>query len=107
LLVEYAGNLVRAAMLSIGTLRQRASLRIEYREFWKEATDIAILTPAAYILVLFAMRIAPVSHVAPVREMSMMIGAWIGARFLGEGNALRRMLGSALIVAGVAALAWS
>ncbi len=106
-LIEYTGNLVRATMLLIGTLRQRVSLRVEYRKFWKEATGIAILTPAAYILVLFAMRTAPVSHVAPVREMSMMIGAWIGTRFLGEGNARRRMLGSALIVSGVAALAWS
>ncbi|MGD0435015.1 MAG: EamA family transporter [Bryobacteraceae bacterium] len=106
-LVEYAGNLVRAIMLSVGTLRDRASLAIEYREFWKEATAIAILTPAAYILVLFAMQIAPVSRVAPVREMSMMIGAWFGVKFLREENAGRRIFGSALIVAGVAALAWS
>jgi drug/metabolite transporter (DMT)-like permease len=106
-LVEYAGNLVRAIMLSVGTFRDRTSLAIEYREFWKEATAIAILTPAAYILVLFAMQIAPVSRVAPVREMSMMIGAWFGVKFLREENAGRRIFGSALIVAGVAALAWS
>ena len=43
---------------------------------------VAVLTPIGYILVLFAMTMAPVSHVAPIREMSMMIGAYFGVRFL-------------------------
>jgi len=32
------------------------------------------------------MKLAPISHVAPVREMSMILGAYFGARFLGEGT---------------------
>ena len=64
-----------------------------------------MLTPLGYILVLFAMRLAPISHVAPVREMSMMIGMYFGARFLKEGQIIRRIIGSVLIAAGVAALA--
>jgi drug/metabolite transporter (DMT)-like permease len=78
---------------------------VEYRQSWKAALGIAVLTPAGYILVLFAMKIAPVSRVAPMREMSMMIGAYFGARFLNEGNLARRVSGSAIIAAGVAALA--
>jgi uncharacterized membrane protein len=50
------------------------------------------------------MRLAPISHVAPVREMSMMIGMFFGARFLHEGHIIRRLIGSALIAGGVAAL---
>jgi uncharacterized membrane protein len=64
-----------------------------------------VLTPLGYILVLFAMRLAPISHVAPVREMSMMIGMYFGAKFLKEGQIIRRIIGSVLIAAGVAALA--
>ncbi len=64
-----------------------------------------MLTPIGYILVLFAMRLAPISHVAPVREMSMMIGMYFGARFLKEGQIVRRMIGSASYCRGVAALA--
>ena len=105
LLVEYAGNLFRTIVLSARAWRGRGSLSMEYRAIWKEALGIAVLTPAGYILVLFAMRIAPVSRVAPMREMSMMIGAYFGARFLGEGHAARRILGSAMIAAGVAGLA--
>ena len=104
-LVEYAGNLFRGAVLSGGAWRQRALLLAEYRQCWREAFGIATLTPIAYVLVLFAMRIAPVSRVAPVREMSMMVGMYFGARFLSEGHVVRRIVGSALIVLGVAAIA--
>ncbi len=104
-LVEYAGNLFRAIVLSGGAYGDRASLKMEYFAYWKQAWGIALLTPVGYILVLFAMRLAPVSHIAPVREMSMMIGVFYGARFLSEGNVGRRVMGSALVVAGVTALA--
>ena len=104
-LVEYAGNLFRVVVLSGGVWRRRALLPAEYRSCWKDALGIAVLTPVAYILVLFAMRLAPISHVAPVREMSMMVGMYFGARFLSEGDMVRRVVGSVLIVLGVAALA--
>jgi drug/metabolite transporter (DMT)-like permease len=104
-LVDYAGNLFRTIVLSIGAYRQRGSLQTEYLQCWKEASAIGVLTPVGYILVLFAMRLAPVSHVAPLREMSMMIGLFFGARFLSEGDMVRRILGSAIIAGGVVALA--
>lgn len=104
-LVEYAGNLFRTLALSGGVWRRRVSSAHEFSRYWKEALGIAILTPTGYVLALFAMKLAPVSHVAPVREMSMMIGAYFGVKFLGEGHAGRRMVGSALIATGVAALA--
>jgi uncharacterized membrane protein len=103
-LVDYAGNLFRTVVLSPSAWQERAALPMQYRRYWKEALGISILTPIGYILVLFAMRLAPVSHVAPVREMSMMIGAYWGTKLLNEGFAARRMVGSALIAAGVAAL---
>ena len=107
ILVDYAGNLFRMIVLSGGAWRQRTSLSAEYRHCWREALGVAVLTPMGYILVLFAMRMAPVSHVAPAREMSMMIGAYFGYRFLSEGDFKRRVIGSLLIAAGVAALTLS
>ena len=104
-LVEYAGNFLRMMMLSGAAWRRRSTLAMEWRACWKEALGVAVLTPVAYILVLLAMRIAPVSHVAPAREMSMMIGAYLGARFLSEPHLARRLTASALIAGGVAALA--
>jgi drug/metabolite transporter (DMT)-like permease len=105
ILVDYAGNLFRLVVLSSGAYRRRSALLAEYSQWWREATGIGILTPIGYILVLFAMRLAPISHVAPVREMSMLIGMYFGARFLREGHIVRRLIGSAFIAGGVAALA--
>jgi uncharacterized membrane protein len=107
LLVEYAGNVFRAVALSFGAIGGDTSLLDEFREYRKYVLGIAVLMPVGYIFVLFAMRMAPVSHVAPVREMSMMIGAYFGVKFLGEGHARRRMVGSTLIALGVAAIAAS
>jgi hypothetical protein len=104
ILVEYAGNLFRALGLSGGAWRGRVSLSEQYHRCWKEALGVSILTRLGYVLVLFAVRIAPLSHVAPAREMSMMIGVYLGTRFLNEGHLARRLSGSGLIVAGVAAL---
>ena len=66
---------------------------------------IAILSPIAYVLVLFALRLAPVSYVAPAREVSILVGALIGTRMLAEGHTRRRVAGAVAIVGGVLALA--
>ncbi len=104
IVVDYAGNFLRTVVLSGKAWQERGRLRDEYKQCWKEALTISVLTPLGYILVLYAMKIAPISHVAPAREMSMMIGAWFGAKMLDEGHFARRMAGSALIAAGVAGL---
>jgi uncharacterized membrane protein len=106
-LIDYAGNAFRTVVLASRANGRWRSLRAEFNQCWKEALGISVLMPLGYILILFAMRVAPISHVAPAREMSMMIGAWMGARLLREGEVKRRVLGSSLIAAGVAALAIS
>jgi drug/metabolite transporter (DMT)-like permease len=105
LLVEYAGNLFRAIVLSKRSWEQQSTLRLEYSQCWPGAFGIAVLTPVGYVLTLWAMKLAPVSRVAPVREMSMMIGMYFGVRFLKASHIARRLIGSALIAGGVAALA--
>ena len=105
LLVEYAETSFRALVLSGKAWNQRATLRAELSHCWFAALTIALLFPASYIAALSAMKLAPVSHVAPVREMSMMIGMYLGAKFLQEEHVMRRLIGSALIAGGVAALA--
>jgi uncharacterized membrane protein len=60
---------------------------------------------AAYALVLVAMRTNPVSYVAPVREMSVVLGAWIGIRIMKERGGIIRVVAAAMIVAGIFAIA--
>jgi len=55
--------------------------------------------------VLYAMQQAPLSHVAPAREVSMLFAALIGGHLLGEGDRVARIFGALCIAAGVTALA--
>ena len=66
---------------------------------------MAAISPVSYVLVLFAMQTAPLSHVAPAREVSMLFAALIGGQLLGEGDRGLRILGAACIAFGVMALA--
>ncbi len=60
---------------------------------------------AAYVLVLSALRLSPVSYVAPVREVSVVIGGWLGVRFMAEQGGALRVIASALVALGVALIA--
>jgi len=105
--VDYFGNFFRVLVLSPGALRDRTNVAREAREYFKPAAIVSTLGPLGYILVLYAMTIAPISHVAPARELATLIGAYLGARLLKEKAAPARMAGAACIVAGVVSLAFS
>lgn len=65
------------------------------------------MLPASYLLVLYALRLAPVSYVAPARELSILFAALLGVAALREGHARPRLLGAALIAFGVVLVALS
>jgi uncharacterized membrane protein len=62
---------------------------------------VAIMSLTSYILVLVALRIDKVSYVAPVREVSVVFGALLGALVLKEPFARAKVVGSALIFVGI------
>ncbi|RZJ19637.1 MAG: EamA family transporter [Haliea sp.] len=105
ILVDYLGNFVRLALLAPAVLRDRPAARSLWRVQWRYAVLVGTISPVSYVLVLYAMQVAPLSHVAPAREVSMLFAALIGGHLLGEGDRLPRLLGAALIAAGVMALA--
>lgn len=104
-LVDYAGNLFRVVVLSPGAWRDRLRVREEIRLHARSAAVVSLLGPLGYILVLYAMRLAPISHVAPARELATLLGTWFGARLLQEKAAPARIAGAVCIVAGVVSLA--
>ncbi|MCW7541527.1 EamA family transporter [Aquabacterium sp. A7-Y] len=105
ILVDYIGNLLRIGFLLPSALRNRAHTWEAWRRQWRHALLVAVISPLAYVLVLYAARMAPLSHVAPAREVSMLFAALLGGRLLGEGDRLLRLAGAACIGLGVAALA--
>jgi drug/metabolite transporter (DMT)-like permease len=104
--IDLTGNLFRTLVLAPRAWRDRAQVAIEARVYRRPVIIVSVLGPLGYILVLFAMRLAPVSHVAPARELSTLVGAWFGSRLLRESSGPWRIAGAALIVAGVISLAW-
>ena len=105
--VDFTGNLFRMTVLAPRAWRDRRRLALEARVYRKPVIIVSVLGPLGYILVLFAMRMAPVSHVAPARELSTLVGAWVGSRMLRESSGPWRIAGAALIVAGVISLAFA
>jgi drug/metabolite transporter (DMT)-like permease len=104
-LVDYVGNLLRVPLLATTAVRDWQGFVAASRLQWKHALVVAALGPLAYILVLYALKVAPLSHVAPAREVSMLFAALIGGRLLGEGDRALRLVGAAFIAMGVIALA--
>lgn len=105
ILVDYFGNVFRLPVLLPPALRDPAGFMQALRQQWRHALVVVVFGPLAYILVLYAMTLAPLSHVAPAREVSMLFAALIGGHLLGEGDRALRLFGAACIAGGVAALA--
>jgi drug/metabolite transporter (DMT)-like permease len=105
LVLDWTTSLLRTSLLAPLALRHREQLRREWQAKKTAVLWIAVLCPLSYILVLVAMRTSPVSYVAPIREVSILFGALLGALFLREGEPARRLAAAAVMVLGVAALA--
>lgn len=106
ILLDWLTNLLRVPFLLPGQWRDRAGFVAACRTQWRHALVGAVLAPVAYVMVLYAVTMAPLSHVAPAREVSMLFAALIGGRLLGEADRGLRLAGALLIAAGVIALAW-
>lgn len=105
ILLDYFGNFIRVVCLLPAVLRDRPAAATMWRSQWKHALFVGAVSPVSYVLVLYAMQLAPLSHVAPAREVSMLFAALIGGHFLREGDRLQRLLGATFIAIGVIALA--
>jgi drug/metabolite transporter (DMT)-like permease len=107
-LVLMTGSMaVEALLLAPYAITRRPHVGQIWREHKIPVLAVVVLSPLAYALVLFAMRLAPVSLVAPARELSIVIGSLGAWLLLGEPNPVRRLAGAVIVVAGVAAIAVS
>jgi drug/metabolite transporter (DMT)-like permease len=106
-IVDFTGNCLRILVLAPIVWRDRVRARYELREFAGPAAVVSVLGPLGYILVLFAMRVAPISHIAPARELATLAGAYMGSKLLRERTTPERIIGAACIVVGVVSLSFA
>ena len=105
LLLDYLSNAVRTVLLLPLMLGRWTQLKAAGKQHGWAAFGVAVLSPLSYILALSALRLAPVAHVAPAREVSLLFGVLLGAFFLGERLNAAKVLGAVSIAAGVLVLA--
>jgi uncharacterized membrane protein len=99
------GLLLRTLLLAPFALRQSAGLRDQWQTHRWAIIVVGVLSPMAYLLVLLALQTTPLSYVAPVREISMLVGTLLGAILLKEAVKPSQFVGAAMMLMGVALLA--
>jgi len=107
LTITLATNLFGNILLLPFVISKTEELKREFKTHKKIIVAIALLSPAAYILVLEALKYAPLTIVAPARETSILLGVFMGSRLLNEEDGRRRLIASLLILGGIIALSLS
>lgn len=100
----YWGSLlVQVALLAPWALRDRRlrSVAVAHRV---AIPVVGVLAPLAYILVLLAMQLAPVSVVAPAREVSVVLVGLAGWLWFREPHPVQRLVGAGIVLLGVGVL---
>lgn len=93
------------AVLMTIVLRVRGITPIGRDTPWRATIAIGVLMMTAYLAIMSAMAIAPVSYVVAAREVSIVVSAALGAITLKERHPLSRVAGAAVIFAGLAVIA--
>lgn len=105
-LLDWCSNSLRFILLLPLIARDPAGARQAMRGHWPNAIAVGLISPLGYILVLGALQAgAPLSLVAPMREMSMMVATLFGMVLLREPVGPARLAGCACVAAGVVLLA--
>jgi drug/metabolite transporter (DMT)-like permease len=101
IVLEWALSVAIALLVTPAVLHDRRALVEAWRRHRATAFIGALLSSASYVLFLFALRVLPVSQAAPLREVSVLLGALAGARLLAEGGVARRAAAAGVIAVGV------
>ncbi len=102
----YWGSVMfQCVLLAPLALRTRKSLAATARRHWVAVIVVGVLAPLAYIVILLAIQLAPVSLVAPAREVSVVLVSLAGWLLFREPHPAQRLAGAAVVLAGIALLA--
>jgi len=91
---------VTTTIYALGTGRA-GEMVVAARTYWRRFLILGIASSITYALVQIAFEHAAVGYVTCLRESSVVIAAFVGARYLGEGQALRRTAAAIVVVVGL------
>jgi uncharacterized membrane protein len=103
---DWGANLMRVCiLLPYAAKRDPGGMKLAWKNQRRAVLGVAIMGPLGYILVLYAMKMAPISYVAPARELSILFAALLGTTLLGEKDRKRRLFAACGMVVGFTGLA--
>lgn len=105
ILLNAGTSTMEAALLAPVAIRRWSAVRTAWREHWRDVVVVSVLSPLSYIFVLFAMQLAPVSLVAPAREISVVFVGLAGWLLFKEPHPLARLSGAVVVLGGIVLLA--
>jgi drug/metabolite transporter (DMT)-like permease len=102
-LVFFVGAILLAPLV-LQKFGWKTTLKSLQSDGWRILT-VGVLTLTAYGLTLTVYRTGKLSYAGAVREISIVLAAWMGWQFLGEQISLPRAVGAGVVFAGVVWLA--
>ena len=105
ILLNAGTSTMEAVLLAPLAVRRWSAVRAVWSEHWRDVVVVSVLSPLSYILVLFAMQLAPVSIVAPAREISVVFVGLAGWLLFKEPHPVARLSGAVVVLGGIALLA--
>ncbi|MCY8836665.1 DMT family transporter [Bacillus atrophaeus] len=105
LLLDFCNTVGRLIILTPFAVKNWGEVTFEWKHHRREAAGVGVFNSLAYILALSVMVFAPVSHVAPIREISILIGTIMGSVLLSEGFGKLRVIAATFMVLGVISVA--
>jgi drug/metabolite transporter (DMT)-like permease len=107
LILEYVSHPFRALVLFPFSEKRKKEAKEIWQNYYRKILTISFLTPISFILVLYALKVAPIHFVAPARELSIVFGVFLGGKILLEKDFKTRLLGAFLILFGIILLHFS
>ena len=102
----FGSSVANAFFVSVHGLATGRSrlLLVEARRYRRRIVGAGVATLAVSVLVLTAVRYAPVGYVSALRESSVVLAAFLGWRVLGERMGRARIVSAIVVVAGLVLL---
>ena len=105
LILTWVSSLVQAVILAPHALRHWDRVKFNWQAHKREAFSIGVLDSLSYILFLIALSNGAITHLSPLRQTSILIGAFLGTRLLSEEGGRRRIAAALVMMVGVIVLA--
>lgn len=105
LILTWVGSLTQTVIIAPYAVRHWDRVKFNWRQHKREAFSIGVLDSLSYILFLIALSTGQVAQIAPLRQTSILVGAFLGTRLLEEEAGRRRIAAAVVMTIGVIVLA--